>query len=570
MAQRVIENSVTGSRDVSTPLLSGSTAVNKKPAIQLSSRKWWGGKPPAWGLYTIALAVSLLMVVPLLYLLVRTVTASPETWERLWSRRIPTLLFNTLSLTLLVTLSTLVLGVGLAWLIARTNLPGHRWLGWLLAMPLAVPPYIAATLYITVFDHKGLAEQYSFGLYDLQAGQSAWIFGFWGSFFVLTLFTYPYVYLNALAAFRRSHRSLDEAARGLGMNRWQIFRRVHLPLVRPAASAGALMVAFYMLSEFGVVSLLRYETFTIAIFRQLSSRNDNSAAAILSGVLVIMTLVIMWAEHRAQGKAGFAQVSNSWKPLPRIELGGWKLPALLLVWATVFLGLLLPVFTLFYWLGQELNTGKINLNILWGYSFNSAWSALLAATLAVLLSLPLAYLVARYRSQLVKIPAILSTAGYALPGVVVALSVVFLFNNWLPWLYGTLAALIIAYVVRFLPLTLHASQAAIKQITPSLEEAGHSLGMSRIGVFRRILVPLSSPGILAGWGLFFLTVVRELPATLVLRPVGYDTLPVRVWMEASEGFYGRASLPALVLIAISAFPLFFIITRHRGGSHLGI
>jgi iron(III) transport system permease protein len=517
-------------------------------------------------LFFVSLIISIVVAVPLIYIAVRAITAEEETRRSLWAKRIPELLFNTLSLAIVVTIGATVLGIVLGWLIARTDIPGHKWLKALLAMPLAVPPYVGALTYITTFDHSGLAEQFSFGLYDLKLGQRSWVYGFGGAAVVLILFCFPYVYLNVLAALSRSNRSLDEAARGLGLNSWQTFWRVHLPLLRPAASAGALVVAFYLLSEFGVVSLLRYDTFTTVIFRQLATRTDNNATAILSTVLVFLTLLILWGETRAQGKTAYWQVSGHWKPAQRKALGVWKIPSLIFVGLVLFASLFLPLLVLGYWFFTELTTKNFKWDAMWGYGLNSLWSAAVAATVALVLALPVAYLFARYKGIFGKLPAILTMAGNALPGVVVALSMIFLFNGWFPALYGTIVVLLVAYVVRFIPLTVQAGQAAIRQTTENLEEAGHSLGCTKMGVLWRIVLPLSRPGFIAGWVVFFMTVIRELPATLALRPIGFDTLSVRIWMETSEGFYGRASLPSLLLIIISVIPLFFIITKSKDSS----
>jgi iron(III) transport system permease protein len=392
--------------------------------------RWWGSKPPAWGLLGFGGAVALLMLIPLAYIVVRASTANAETWESLWSRRIPMLLTNTLSLTAVVTLGSVVLGVTLAWLTTRTDLPGRAWLDWLIAMPLAVPPYVGALCYITAFDHSGLAEQFTGGLYDLKLGERAWVYGFWGAAIILILYTYPYVYLNVAAALRNSNRNLEEASRSLGKSGWRFFWHVQLPLLRPAISAGALVTAFYMLSEFGVVSLLRYETFTVTIFRQLGARNDNNAAAILSGVLLVMTLLILWGENRAhRSQSRYWQISGQWKPARPQTLGIWKFPALGLVGLVLTAALWLPLLVLFYWLIREVSTTPPNWERLWEFSFNSLWSGALAATLSVILSLPLAYLAARYSGIFGRWLPRLATAGNALPGVVVALSMIFLFNN---------------------------------------------------------------------------------------------------------------------------------------------
>jgi iron(III) transport system permease protein len=274
-----------------------------------------------------ASGVAALVVIPLVYVLLRAAAASAETWQRLWQTRLVGLLANTLGLMGAVTLGTLLLGVSLAWLVERTDLPGRKAWRWLLALPLAVPAFIGAVVHVALLRPRGgLLPQFvanSLG-WELPLPSP---FGFWGAAFMLTLFMYPYVYLLSAAAFRSLHASLEEAAHALGRTTWQTLWEVTLPVLRPGLTAGVLLVALDVLAEYGTVALLRYETFSAAIFRQLSGRYDRSAAAILSGALVLLALAVLAGEIWAQGRSRYEQVSGNWRPAPPLPLRAWCSPA---------------------------------------------------------------------------------------------------------------------------------------------------------------------------------------------------------------------------------------------------
>jgi iron(III) transport system permease protein len=387
---------------------------------------------------------------------------------------------------------------------------------------------------------------------------------------MLTLFMYPYVYLLSAAAFRGIHASYEEAARTSGRGAWGTLWQVTLPILKPALGAGALLVALDILAEYGTVALLRYETFSAAIFLQLSGRYDRSAAAILSGVLLVLAILILWGEIKFQGQARFDQVISGWRPARLVPLNKWKTPALLAVFAVVSMSLLVPLTVLAVWTAQALlephslaTTFRSGSQGIWNYTWNSLWSAGLAAFLAVLLSLPVAYLAARFPRRLTQALSRLSQVGYALPGVVVALSLILIVNRFLPFLYATPLVVVLAYVLRHMPQAVRSSQASLAQVSPSMEEAAQTLGRTSFKAFLHVTVPLILPGLFAGAALVFLTSLKELPATLLLRPAGFDTLAVRVWIWAEEGIFTQAAPAALLLILAAAVPLYFLLRRER-------
>ena len=514
--------------------------------------------------------VALFVAVPLAYIFIRALEAEPEAWQRLFQTRLWRLLGNTLLLVVAVTSGALLTGVSMAWFTERTDLPGRKILRWMLALPLAIPTYIGGIVHLALLRSRG---GYIPQVLENIFGQPVFTpspLGFWGAAFILTLFTYPYVYLLSAAAFRSLHASLEEAARTFGRTPFQTLFHVTLPALRPGLTAGALLVALDILAEYGTVALLRYETFSSAIFVQLSGRYDRSAASVLSGILVALAILILWGELRLQGQARFTQMESNWRPAPPAALGKWRIPACLLVLGVVSASLLVPVLVLIAWSIQAFldadtltaifQTGSQGFS---SYVWNSLWSSGLAAFIAVIFSLPVALNSVRYPNRFSRFISRFCQVGYAIPGVVIALSLVLLVNRLLPFLYGTPFVVVIAYVLRHMPQAVRASESALSQLSPSLEEASRTLGRTSLQTFVQVTLPLILPGLLAGGSLVFLTSLKELPATLLLRPAGFETLAVRVWMWATEGFYSQAAPAALLLVLASAMPLYFLLRREQ-------
>jgi iron(III) transport system permease protein len=510
--------------------------------------------------------VALLVAIPLVYIFIRAAGADPQDWERLLRTRIWGLLVNTLLLAAAVTGGALTLGVSMAWLTERTDLPGRKIFRWMLALPLAIPAYIGGIIHLALLRPRGGYIPQALSALFGQDIPTPSPFGFLGAAFILILFTYPYVYLLSGAAFRSLHASIEEAARAFGRTPWQTLWEVTLPALRPGLLAGALLVALDILAEYGTVALLRYETFSSAIFVQLSGRYDRSAASVLSGVLISLAVLILWGELRAQGQACFTQMEGHWRPAPPQALGAWRIPTLLLVLGVVSASLLVPLGVLTAWSVAALLDPPTLARLFQGfggYAWNSLWTSTLAALAAVTLSLPVALFAARYPSPLSRFIARFCQVGYAIPGVVIALSLVLLVNRALPFLAATPFVVVLAYVLRHMPQAVRASQSALGQLSPTLEEAARTLGRNSIQTLFQVTLPLILPGLLAGGALVFLTSLKELPATLLLRPAGFDTLAVRVWVWASDGFYLQAAPAALLLVLVSAVPLSFLLRREQ-------
>ena len=518
-----------------------------------------GARPPV-ALAAAGLAVVGLLALPLVYLVLRA--ASGDAWDVLVSDDLARLIWDTGVLVVVVTLSTLALGVPLAWLVVRTDLPGRALWGTAAALPLVVPSYVAALVLLAAFGPRGMLQRL---LEPLGVERVPEIYGLPGAWLALTLSTYPFVFLLAASALRALDPALEDAARGLGRTPFEAFRLVTLPVLRPALGAGALLVALYVLSDFGAVSLMQYDSLTRAIYLQYRSLFDRTPAAVLSLVLVALTGLVLVLELRMRGRA-VARYQRAGTGTPRrarpVALGRWRWPSLLFCSLAVGFALVVPILVLVYWAARAFARPEA-VEWSWQPVVGSVSVSLVAAAVAMLATLPVAILAVRYPSGWTTALERISYAGNALPGIVIALALVFFAANYAAPIYQTTALLVFAYVVRFFPQALAGSHSALLRVSPRLEEAGRGLGRSPQVVFARVTTPLVAPGLLAGAALVFLSTMKELPATLLLRPIGFETLATEIWKYTSVAAYSRAALPALVLIAVSA-PIVYLLGVRSG------
>jgi iron(III) transport system permease protein len=385
------------------------------------------------------------------------------------------------------------------------------------------------------------------------------IYGFFGAWFAITLFTYPYIVLPVRAALLNMDPALEESARSMGLRRWAIFWRVTLPQLRPALAAGILLSALYTLSDFGAVALMKYNAFTRAIYSQYTNAFDREQAAVLAVVLVLLTGALLFATRRmSRQRRNYRLGSGAQRQLRPIALGRWLLPALIFCALVVGLGTVTPAAVLISWVFQR---GSMPENALFVPALNTVSVSAMTACVVALAALPLAWLAVRSASRWNRRLCELAYLGNGLPGLVIALSLVFFAAHYLPSLYQTLPVLILGYAIRFLPLSVGATRSALTQINPRLEEAGRSLGLVGWQVMVRITVPLARAGILAGMALVFLSVMKELPTTLLLSPTGFETFATLIWTAQKEINFPGISIPALLLVAVSALSLGLILNQ---------
>ncbi len=512
---------------------------------------------------TLVLLIALAMLLPMVYLVYRAGGAGLNEAVDLMARiRTVRILWNSFLLVACVTVLSIAVALPLAWLTERTDLPGRRVWTVLAMMPLVVPSYVGGFALIAMFGPRGLLQEL---LAPLGVERLPSIYGFTGALWSLTLFTYPYVFMSVRAALQRFDTSIEEAARSLGSNGWETFLRVTLPNLRPSITAGGLLVALYTLSDFGAVSLLRYNSFTRAIYVQYLSSFDRHLGSLLALALLVFTIMLLLFERKSRGHGRprhFRAGAGVAPPRGRIELARWRGAALLYCGAVVMAALVMPTAVITYWLLRGLISGE-TLKPVWVATFNSFQAGALAALAAAALGFLVAYAAVRIRGRLMGIAARAVYVGYGLPGIVIALSLVFFGANFAPGIYQTMWMLVFAYVVRFLPQAMGAMQISLMQMNPRLEEAGRSLGLGMRAVFWRITAPIVRPGVLAGMALVFLTTVKELPATLLLSPTGFSTLATQIWSAADEAFFARAAAPALMLLAMSALGIFLVLMQEE-------
>ena len=518
-------------------------------------------RPPSPLLTAAAALVAAACALPLLYLLVRAASGGSAAWSVLGRPQTAETVARTVALVAVVTLGATVVGGALAWLVERTDLPLRRMWALAAALPLAIPSYVVALALLGTLGPGGALSQ-------ALPGAGVADTGFPGAALALTLSTYPYVYLLTAAALRRADPALEEAARGLGRSPRGVLAGVTLPLVRPALGAGALLAALYALSDFGVVSLMRFDALTRVIFQQYRTLFDRTPAAVLGLVLVVLTVVVLVLEARARGRAAPRAASTASRPAPRQPLGRWRPAAVAFCSAVAGLALVLPLGVLAWWTLRGATGAGLSVETVTA-GFNSLMVSIGAGAVATVAALPVALLVVRDPRALTRSLERLAYGANALPGVVIALALVFFAARYAGAVYGTLAVLMFAYLVRFLPQALSGAHTALLSVNPQLEEAARALGRGPRSAFAAITLPLAAPGLLAGAAIVFLSTMKELPATLLLRPIGFDTLATEVWTATSVSAYARAAPAALLLVAVAAPIVLRLTARPDRGSPSG-
>ncbi|SDJ69474.1 iron(III) transport system permease protein [Halovenus aranensis] len=466
------------------------------------------------------------------------------------------ILVNSLLLMGGVTGFSVLLGVPLAYLTTRTNLPFRRFWTVIVALPLVIPSYIGAFTFVSAFGPRGEFQDLlaPFGVERVPE-----IYGLGGATLVITLYTYPYVYLTARAALLTLDTSLLEAARTLNHSRWEAFKRVTLPHIRSATAAGGLLAALYAVSDFGTPAIMRLPVFTRQIYVENDTFGTEYAALLALHLLGIVLVVLALEQHIRSDDRLDGDTSNPAKP---VDLGRWRWPALVFPLAVTGLALLVPIWILLLWVVRaDTAGGRSELAFELGHVINSVEVAGAAAILSAMAAIPIAYYAARHRSWLSTIFERTTYIGFAVPGIVLALSLVFFGTDYAPAFYQTVPMLVFAYVVRFMSQAVGIIRSGTQQVDPTLVEAARTLGESSLGAFRRVTLPLISSSVVAGMALVFLTTMKELPVTLVLRPTGFETIVTQIWRAQSNLLYQYAAVPALLLLAISGISMVILLSQ---------
>lgn len=510
-------------------------------------------------------SVVLLAAIPFFFVLFQSMQLDLGQWSNLWSARLPGLLWNTLTLAILVAIGSFMLGVSAAWFITRREFVGRRLATWLMILPLTIPTYVFAHIYTTLIERDGWLGQ----LWIFLVGPdipSPELYNVFGVAFILSLAGFSYVFLLVSDALTRSRIDIEEAARLHGLTPRQVFWRISLPMLRPAIAAGIALVVLHVLSDFGAVSMLRYQTFTLSIYLQMSGRFDLQAAAGLSLVLVCLSLTFLILERFFRDRQRYYTSGSAQKVMRRSATRNEQIIIWLWLGGITLFAFGLPVAWMLVWTWEAWQQSLLGSDF-WGYVKNSLMVSVASATLATMAALPLALFHARLRNKLSQAYIHMASIGFVLPGPVIALGILTFVLAVFPWMYGTLFVLIIAMLIRFLPLSVQAQEAAVQQLTPSIEEAGRSLGATPFENVRRVIVPMLKTGLVSAWVLVFIDTLKELPATLLLRPTGFDTLPVRIWIEASEEMLELAA-PAALMLMLGTLPvLWFLMRQHNAAAN---
>lgn len=538
------------------------------------NRRAWHG----WEQRGITLLLTILVIVPLAVVAFGLLTPTHAIWAHLWQTLLPLMLRNTVLLVGGVGLGTLVLGTGLAWLVTAYRFPGRNLFDWALLLPLALPSYILAFVFIATFDFAGPVQS------ALRAwfGTNVWfpyIYTGWSAGLVLTLTLYPYVYLLARSAFRAQSANTFDAARTMGLSRTQAFFRLVLPLARPALIAGGSLAMMEALSDFATVRFFTYPTLSEGVFRIWEGMMNRDAAMELAALLCVAALALILGERGLRNSARYTQSGGrAPTPAPVILRGGRGGLVTLLLGLVLAVAFVLPALQLLWWtLAEVVEQGPGGtLNVAFRrYMTTTGSLALLAAAVTVFWALLLAHSARLSGGRWAQLSVRLATLGYAMPGAVIGVGVLLTLTGLDRWLNGwglmqgvllsgSIVGLIYAYGVRFLAVAHNSVEASLDTVTPRMEQAARSLGAGPRRVLWRIHLPLVSRGLLTAGILVFMDVMKELPITLLLRPFGMDTLAIWAYLLASEGFWEAAAVPSLSILGAGLLPVILLMRLSRG------
>ncbi len=526
----------------------------------------------AWGL--VSALVSALIAVPMVFVLLSLLDPSDAAWVHICTTILPGYLSNTVLLMLQVAIYTLIIGVGTAWLTAATEFPGRKLFAWALMLPLAAPAYIVAYVYTDLLEFSGPIQSTLRALTGWQAGDYAFpqIRSLTGAAIVMSLVLYPYVYLLARVAFTQHSATLFDAARTLGATPAKAFFRIALPCARPAIAAGVALVLMETLADFGVVDYFAVPTFSTGIFRTWFAMGEKAAAMKLAAIMFCFVIVLITLEKRSRTKIDHSAYAGD-SAGQRLSLSGWRaLLAFLACMLPIVLGCLLPLGIL---TKLAITAGDPMLgNGFAVFAANSVKVAGAATVVAVIIALLLTYAQHLVPTRATGITIQIATLGYALPGAMLAvglLSPISQVDRWLAefletnfdWrtgliLTGTVITLIYAYVVRYLTVAYNSTSSGLERIPRIFGEVSRSLGASPRRVITAIHLPLMRRSIIVAAILVFVDSMRELPATLLLRPFNFETLATRVYRLASDERLAEASTAAITIVLIGLIPVLFL------------
>jgi iron(III) transport system permease protein len=534
------------------------------------ARLWESGNL-GWSLG--ALFVSFIAIAPLIAIATLAAQSSGDTWPHLIANVLPGALKTTLLLMLGVGTLTLVIGTGTAWLVTMYRFPGSRVLAWLLLLPLAMPTYIIAFCFLELFDYSGGLQTTLRAMFGWTSAKDYWfpdIRSLGGAIFFISAVLYPYVYVTARASFLGQSICVLEVARTLGRSATATFWEVALPLARPALAAGVALALMETLNDIGAVSFFGVRTLTVAIYDTWLDRNSLAGAAQIAGVMLIFVFALLLIERASRARRRFHHTTGKYRHIPEEELSGFSGALATLACASpVLIGFVLPACVLVRNAIVHLASG-LNAEF-WEAAWHSLMLATAAAIVAVSFACILGYASRQTKSKLIHGLSALASISYAVPGTVLAIGILIPLaglDNWVDGLMrsvfgistglalsGTAAVIVLAYAIRFLAASLGAVEAGLGKVSRNIDAAARTLGATVSGALWNVHLPLLRPALGAAALLVFVDSMKELPATLLLRPFNFDTLATQVFTLASLYRYEEAGLSALTIVAASLVPL---------------
>jgi len=546
--------------------------ISSPPPIETGISTWLDVNVRLWQLASFAIAG--MVAAPILIVMLSWFSPAGDIWRHLAQTVLGELLRNTVVLMIGVGFGVFVLGAGLAWLIAMCEFPGRRFFEWALMLPLAMPAYVLAFVAVAMLDFSSPLQSAMRAIF----GGEIWfppIRSAGGIVAVMILAFYPYVYMLARAAFLAQGRRMLETGRVFGLTPWAAFLRVALPMARPALAAGVALALMETLADFGAVSVFNYDTFTTAIYKSWQGLFSLPAAAQLASLLLLFVALGLFGERQLRGRARYHVTARTGHEERYRLAGGRALAASMICILVLSLAFLIPLGQLLVWVwstaAEDFDSRYLN------FFINTVLLGAAAALVTAFCALLLAYTYRLKPDRLVRGAVRFATLGYALPGSVLAVGIMVSFvwfDQWIiealrsglgisvgPVLTGTLAALLLAYGVRFMAVAHGPIDSSFERIRPTLWQAARSLGASNWEILWRVSLPLLRTGLMSAGLLVFVEVMKEMPATLLLRPFGWDTLAIRVFEMTSEGQWDRAALPAVTLILTGLIPVVLLVRR---------
>lgn len=524
-----------------------------------------------------ALVIAAMVLLPLGAIVWIALTPTGEIWGHLLTTVLPGSLQTTLLLMLGVGVTTCITGVLTAWLVTMCNFPGRRLLDWALLVPLAVPTYIVAFAYVEVLDYTGPVQSLIRGVFGFKTSRDYWfpeIRSLGGAIFVMGAVLYPYVYLTTRASFLIQSSSTLDVSRTLGASPYGLFFRVALPLARPAIAVGVSLALMECLNDIGAVTFFGVKTLTFSVYDTWLNRSSLGGAAQLALAMLAMVFLLLWLERFGRRKQRFDSGGGSkHRPPTRFDLSGWQSAlALILCLAPIFAGFVIPGLLLADRASRRLDDVFASgfLQAIW----NSFYLASIAALLTVIISIALAYALRINGRGPLKAAVRLASIGYAIPGTVLAIGILVPlagFDNFLDarmeaWfgidtgllLLGSGAGLVYAYVVRFLAVSYGQVEGGFGRITPHLDMAARTLGRNTGQTLTQVHLPILKPVLLSAALLSFVDCMKELPATILLRPFNFETLATTVFEAASREAFEEAALPSLAIVLVGLIPVIYL------------